>query len=65
MERALYGLDQDEYPDPIVDVAETYRRARDVLWAAKDHPVVRSERERILNTHVEQRFSGSRGSSAS
>lgn len=51
MERALYRV---EYPEPIVDVQETYRRARDLLWHLRSDPTVTAERERILARHVER-----------
>lgn len=54
MERILYAPDRGAYPDPVVDVRESYRRARDALWALKKNPAVRRERRRILARHVER-----------
>ena len=54
MERILYAADGGAYPDPVVDVSESYRRARDTLWALKKDPAVRRERRRILARHVER-----------
>ena len=54
MERILYAADGGAYPDPVVDVSESYRRARDALWALKKDPAVRRERRRILARHVER-----------
>ncbi len=53
MERMLHPVD---YPDPVVDLDQSHRRAREVLWALKDHPMITLERERILNRHVDRRF---------
>jgi deoxyribodipyrimidine photo-lyase len=53
MERVLHPVD---YPDPVVDLDQSHRRAREVLWALKDHPIITLERERILNRHVDRRF---------
>ena len=38
-----------------MNVNDTYRIARDRLWALKSDPIVASERDRILARHVEQR----------
>jgi deoxyribodipyrimidine photo-lyase len=56
MERIIYRLDDNAYPGPIVEIQETYRVARDRLWALKSDPLVRRERARILSRHVEKRF---------
>jgi deoxyribodipyrimidine photo-lyase len=48
-------LDRFDYPDPIVDCGETYRRARDTLWRMRRDPEVAREGERILGRHVERR----------
>jgi len=53
MERMLHPID---YPDPIVDLETSHRRAREVLWSLKSDRRIASERERILNRHVERRF---------
>ena len=53
MERMLHPID---YPDPIVDLEQSHRRARDVLWSLKQDPLIAIERERILNRHVERRL---------
>lgn len=45
-----------DYPEPIVDLTETHKRARDTLWRLKSDPLVASERERILDSHVERRY---------
>ncbi|WOJ92159.1 deoxyribodipyrimidine photo-lyase [Congregibacter variabilis] len=56
MEQIIYGLDSKPYNPPIVDVSDTYRSARDKLWALKDDAIVRQERKRILSRHIEKRY---------
>ncbi|EAQ96649.1 FAD-binding domain-containing protein [Congregibacter litoralis] len=58
MEQLIYGLDSKPYAPPVVDVRETYRSARDRLWALKDDPVVKREKARILTRHIEKRYVG-------
>ncbi len=53
MERMLDPID---YPEPVVDLKASYKRARDTLWQLKSDPMVAVERERILNQHVERRY---------
>jgi deoxyribodipyrimidine photo-lyase len=53
MERMLDPLN---YPDPVVDLKASYKRARDTLWQLKRDPMVAIERERILSQHVERRY---------
>jgi deoxyribodipyrimidine photo-lyase len=53
IERMLQPID---YPEPIVDLKSSYQRARDTLWGLKSDPMVRRERERILQRHVERRY---------
>ena len=47
-------LDPIDYPDPIVRLEDTHKRAREILWALKNDPAIRAERQRILSTHVER-----------
>jgi deoxyribodipyrimidine photo-lyase len=53
MERLLH---EPDYPSPIVDLQESHKRARDVLWSLKSDPMISRERQRILNRHVERRY---------
>ncbi len=53
LEHVLHPVD---YPEPIVNLEASHRRARDVLWELKSDPLIHQERERILNRHVERRF---------
>ena len=52
MERQLHPVD---YPEPIVDLKETYQFAKDTLWRLKSVDHIRQERKRILDRHVERR----------
>lgn len=42
------------YPEPVIDLASSYRRARERLWQMREHSEVVSESRRILNRHVER-----------
>jgi deoxyribodipyrimidine photo-lyase len=56
LEAALYACQPGrDYPLPIVDMQESYRRARDCLWGMKKNPLVARERARILARHIEHR----------
>ena len=52
LERLLLNAD---YPAPIVDCTQSYRQARDRLWAMREDPRVKREGQRILSQHVERR----------
>ncbi|MEO9533920.1 MAG: deoxyribodipyrimidine photo-lyase [Crocinitomicaceae bacterium] len=61
MEQNLYGLVLDEdYPSPIVDLAESGKKARAKIWGHRKHPTVKEENQRILATHVRRNTSQSR-----
>lgn len=53
MEQAMYGLilGQD-YPVPIVDLEQSYKRAQSLLWSWRNKPEVVLEKQRILARHV-------------
>ena len=56
LDRAMYGLGGDkDYPAPIVDTRESFRRARETLWRWKSDPLVAQEKQRILRRHVDPR----------
>ena len=44
-----------DYPFPLVDLQESSSKARTKIWEHKNHPAVRKERNRLLNTHVNRR----------
>lgn len=44
-----------DYPSPLVDLQESSRKARTKIWEHKNHPAVRKEMNRLLNTHVNRR----------
>ena len=41
-----------DYPNPIVNLEESARTAREKIWGHKKHPMVQKEKSRLLNTHV-------------
>ncbi len=53
LDRQMYQA--QEYPEPVVDIRESFRHARDVLWRWKSDPEVLREKERILRRHVDPR----------
>ena len=56
MEQTFCGVILGEhYPNPIVDLQESARFARDKIWGHKKHPAVQKEKKRILNTHVNRK----------
>lgn len=56
MEQTFCGVILGEdYPNPIVDLQESARIARDKIWGHKKHPDVQKEKNRILNTHVNRK----------
>jgi len=52
LERQMHPID---YPDPIVDLKDSYQFAKETLWKLKTVEGIRRERERILDQHVERR----------
>lgn len=40
------------YSDPIVEISESGKRARELLWSFRKHDSVKQEASRILQTHV-------------
>lgn len=53
MEQSLYDCQLGEdYPEPIIDLAERAKIARDLLWGYRKQKSVKEEGERIVQTHV-------------
>ena len=52
MEAAMGGWDAAAYPQPILDLTEAAREARDRMWAFRKRPDVKAEGRRILARHV-------------
>jgi deoxyribodipyrimidine photo-lyase len=53
LEQRLYNLTLGEdYPNPIVDIASTRKKAAQTIWAMKNDEDVITESLRILNKHV-------------
>ncbi len=53
LDRQMYQV--ENYPEPVVDIRESFRHAREVLWRWKSDPEVLREKERILRRHVDPR----------
>lgn len=53
MESQLYGvvLGRD-YPQPLVDLQQSSKQARDALWSWRKNIAVKQENQRILRRHV-------------
>lgn len=54
MEKQLYKINSD-YPDPIIDVTTSARRAREKIWGHRSHPEVRYHQQRIIKLHTRNR----------
>ena len=57
--RVLFGspLLGRTYPEPIVDVANAARRARDRVWAVRKGDAFRSEARRVVDKHASRKDS--------
>ncbi|WP_417657561.1 FAD-binding domain-containing protein [Pseudidiomarina aestuarii] len=55
MEQALYNCQLGkDYPEPIIDLTERAKIARDLLWGYRKQSSVKEEGKRIVQTHVRQ-----------
>ncbi|WP_394224846.1 cryptochrome/deoxyribodipyrimidine photo-lyase family protein [Pseudoalteromonas spongiae] len=53
MEQMMYGfILGEDYPEPIVDVKQSYKDAQALLWLWRKKPKVVIESKRLLNCHV-------------
>ncbi|MDG1292505.1 MAG: deoxyribodipyrimidine photo-lyase [Pseudomonadales bacterium] len=43
-----------DYPEPIVDIKQSGKNARELLWEYRNRPMVKKEGQRILRRHVRQ-----------
>jgi deoxyribodipyrimidine photo-lyase len=50
MEKLMYQC--DNYPEPIVDIKETGKWAREQIWGHRRNQEVKAESQRILDTHI-------------
>ena len=56
MEQTFCGVTiGTDYPAPIIDLKKSAQKARDKIWGHRKHPAVKSEKNRILQTHVNRR----------
>jgi deoxyribodipyrimidine photo-lyase len=53
MEQIMYRVELGkDYPEPIIELSQSYKEAQQLLWSWRDNPVVKSEAKRILFRHV-------------
>jgi len=52
MDKALYNLENFDYPPPIIDLKTEAKKARDKIWAHRKDKQVVEEKLRILVTHT-------------
>ena len=53
MEQSLYKVELGvDYPKPIVDLTESSKAARSKIWSHRSHPLVVSDKPRLLAKHV-------------
>jgi deoxyribodipyrimidine photo-lyase len=53
MEQVMYGFKLgEEYPEPIIDVKQSYKNAQALLWQWRKKPKVVIESKRLLARHV-------------
>ena len=56
MEQAFYGVNiGEDYPAPLVDLAESGKKARKKVWGHRGNELVKREKVRILNTHTRKK----------
>ena len=56
MEQAFYGVNiGEDYPAPLVDLAESGKKAREKVWGHRRNELVKKEKVRILNTHTRRK----------
>jgi len=51
MERQLYGIETD-YPNPIIDVTASAKKAREKIWSHRKSDAVKRENQKIINLHT-------------
>ncbi|PRX57699.1 cryptochrome/deoxyribodipyrimidine photo-lyase family protein [Flagellimonas meridianipacifica] len=53
MEQKFYKVSiGSDYPEPIVDLKQSSKAARDKIWGHRKHPLVQIEAKRLLQKHV-------------
>lgn len=53
MEQQMYGLViGEDYPAPVIDIKNSSKQARDLLWSWRKNAAVKQENGRILRRHV-------------
>ncbi|RJG47923.1 cryptochrome/deoxyribodipyrimidine photo-lyase family protein [Motilimonas pumila] len=53
MEQQMYQVQLGhDYPEPIVDIKQSYNQAKELLWQWRSKPLVKQEGQRLLARHV-------------
>ncbi|MEE4244039.1 MAG: deoxyribodipyrimidine photo-lyase [Kangiellaceae bacterium] len=53
MDQMMHGVKiGDDYPEPIIDLKQAAKQARDLLWSWRKKPLVIQEAKRIIKRHV-------------
>lgn len=53
IEKTMMGIESIDYPSPIIDVEESARKARELLWGFKKSSAVKQNKASILKKHTE------------
>lgn len=53
MEQAMFGVViGEDYPEPLVELDKSYKKAQALLWSWRNKPAVVAEKHRLLRRHV-------------
>ena len=55
LDKSFYNI-KDTYPNPIVDLVSSGKKARTKIWGYRKNPEVKKESKRIVAIHVRNRF---------
>ena len=55
MDRKFFGISENNYPDPIVNITEAGKKARQKIWGHRKNQKVQQEKKRIIQTHTRGR----------
>ena len=55
LDKSFYNI-KDTYPNPIVDLVSSGKKARTKIWSYRKNPEVKKESKRIVAIHVRNRF---------
>ena len=55
LDKSFYNINNN-YPDPIVELSTSAKKARAKIWGFRKNPEVKKESKRIVAIHVRNRF---------